>query len=70
MQEEKLHVQQMMQTNQQQLEDKTSAKEFATAVRAERKLAIQEEELCVQQRMLAIQEEQQENFVMSMDLDK
>jgi hypothetical protein len=43
MQEEKLHVQQMMQTNQQQLEDKTSAKEFATAVWAERKLAIQEE---------------------------
>jgi hypothetical protein len=52
------------------LEYKTSAEEFATAARAERKLAIQEEQLCVQQRMLAIQEEQQENRVMSMDLDK
>jgi hypothetical protein len=69
-QEESLRVQQMMQTDQQWLEDKTSAKEFAIAVRDERKLAIQEEQLRVQQRMLAIQEKQQENLVMSMDLDK
>jgi hypothetical protein len=60
----------MMQTGRQWLEEKTSAEEFATAVRAERKLAIREEQLRVQQRMLAIQEEQQENIVMSMDLDK
>jgi hypothetical protein len=60
----------MMQTGQQRLEDKTSVEEFATVVQVERKLAIQEEQLCVQQRMLAIQEEQQENLVMSMNLDK
>jgi hypothetical protein len=62
-QKENLRVQQMMQ-------DKTTDADLATAVRAERKLAIQEEQLCVQQRILAIQEDQQENLVMSMDLDK
>jgi hypothetical protein len=70
LQEENLRVQQMMQTDRQWLEDKTSAADFANDVRAERKLAIQEEQLRVQQRILAIQEEQQENLVMSMDLDK
>jgi hypothetical protein len=62
-QKENLRVQQMMQ-------DKTTDADLATVVRAERKLAIQEEQLCVQQRILAIQEDQQENLVMSMDLDK
>jgi hypothetical protein len=69
-QEENLHVQQVMQTDQQRLEDKTSDGNFAIDVRTGRKLAIQEEQLRVQQRILAIQEEQQENLVMSMDLDK
>jgi hypothetical protein len=63
-------VQQVMQTDRQRLEDKTSDDNFVIVVRAERKLAIQEEQLRVQQRILAIQEEQQENLVMSMDLDK
>jgi hypothetical protein len=69
-QEENLRVQQIMQTDRQQLEDKTSDADFANVVWAERKLAIQEEHLRVQQRILVIQEEQQENLVMSMDLNK
>jgi hypothetical protein len=41
-------VQQMMQTDRQQLEDKTSAADFANDVRVERKLAIHKKQLCVQ----------------------
>lgn len=69
-QEESLRVQQQMQTDRRRQEEATSSIDVANAARAERKLAIQEEQLRVQQRMLAIQEDQQENFVMTMDLDK
>jgi hypothetical protein len=53
-QEENPRVQQVMQMDRQRLEDKTSDGNFAIAVRAERKLAIQEEQLRVRQRILAI----------------
>jgi hypothetical protein len=45
-------------------------KEVGNAARADRKLAIQEENLHIQNRMLALQETQQENVVMLMDLEK
>jgi hypothetical protein len=53
-QEENLRVQQVMQTDRQRLEDKTSDGNFAIVVQTERKLAIQEEQLRVQQRILTI----------------
>jgi hypothetical protein len=52
-QEENLHVQQMMQIDRQRLEDETSATDIANAVRDERKLTIQEQ-LHVQSRSLAM----------------
>jgi hypothetical protein len=54
----------------QRLEAAKNSAGIANAARADRKLAIQEEQLCVQHRLLTIQEEQQENLVMIMDLDK
>jgi hypothetical protein len=69
-QEEQLCIQEVLQLDQQRLEAAKNAAGIANAARADRKLAIQEEQLRVQHRMLSIQEEQQENLVMTMDLNK
>jgi hypothetical protein len=69
-QEEQLHIQQVLQVDRQRLEAAKNSAGIAIAAQDDRKLAIQEEQLCVQHRLLTIQEEQQENLVMIMDLDK